>query len=97
MWDVEELEEDAGALARHALALGALVNLLPLHPGGAPALEPTARAEARRFAKLLRDQGVNATLRRSRGLDISAACGQLRTEVDQRRDIPPEEHAGVQQ
>ena len=95
--DVNDSEQDARELARHALALGALVNLLPLHPGGAPGLEPTARAEARRFAKLLRDQGVNATLRRSRGLDISAACGQLRTEVDQQRDVPPEEHAGVEQ
>lgn len=73
---------DAEALARIAAPLGALVNLLPLHPGGAPGLEPTSGAQTRRFARRLRELGVKATLRRSRGLDISAACGQLRVETE---------------
>jgi 23S rRNA (adenine2503-C2)-methyltransferase len=95
--DLNDRDQDAGELARHARAVGALVNLLPLHPGGAPGLEPTAPDAIQRFAQKLRDQGVNTTVRRSRGLDISAACGQLRTEVDQRDGIVPEEHASIEE
>jgi 23S rRNA (adenine2503-C2)-methyltransferase len=70
--------EDARELARLARPLGALVNLLPLHPGGAPDLTPTSRARIAAFAGELRAAGGHATVRRSRGLDIAAACGQLR-------------------
>lgn len=68
---------DADALARHARALGAMVNLLPLHPGGAPDLTPTSANAIRSFANRLKDRGIEAIVRRSRGLDIDAACGQL--------------------
>jgi 23S rRNA (adenine2503-C2)-methyltransferase len=95
--DLNDREQDAGELARRARAVGALVNLLSLHPGGAPGLEPTAPDAMQRFAQRLRDQGITTTVRRSRGLDISAACGQLRTEVDQRDGIVPEEHAGIEE
>jgi len=61
------------------------VNILPLHAGGAPDLTPTTGARIRVFADRLRNQGVEATVRRSRGLDIDAACGQLRVEVEQKR------------
>ena len=37
------------------------------------------------FADRLRNQGIEATVRRSRGLDINAACGQLRVEVERKR------------
>jgi 23S rRNA (adenine2503-C2)-methyltransferase len=74
--------EDAEALARLAAPLGALVNLLPLHPGGAPDLRAVPPAAAQRFAERVRAAGAKVTLRRSRGLDISAACGQLRAESD---------------
>ncbi|MEO8030242.1 MAG: 23S rRNA (adenine(2503)-C(2))-methyltransferase RlmN [Gemmatimonadota bacterium] len=75
-------DQDADALAKLAHRSGALVNLLPLHPGGAPGLTPTAPDRIRKFAARLQNQGVEAVVRRSRGLDISAACGQLRTETD---------------
>lgn len=86
----------ADELAQVAKPLGALVNLLPLHPGGAPDLEPSPRAQMLAFERRLRSHGVAAVLRRSRGLDISAACGQLRVELEARRKVPAEEHAGVQ-
>src|SRR5437773_2183334 len=77
--------EQADQLAQLAQPLGALVNLLPLHPGGAPDLSPSPRAQMLAFERRLRRQGVEAVLRRSRGLDISAACGQLRVELEARR------------
>jgi 23S rRNA (adenine2503-C2)-methyltransferase len=78
---VNDSDADADRLARLARRLGALVNLLPLHPGGAPDLKPTPGPRIRAFAERLRNQGIEATVRRSRGLDINAACGQLITAV----------------
>jgi 23S rRNA (adenine2503-C2)-methyltransferase len=77
--------EDARELARLARPLGALVNLLPLHTGGAPDLVPTSRTRITAFAAEIRATGGHATVRRSRGLDIAAACGQLRVEIEGER------------
>ena len=73
--------ETADQLAKLAKPLEALVNLIPLHPGGAPDLTPSTRAQMLAFERRLKERGVEAVLRRSRGLDISAACGQLRVEA----------------
>src|SRR5207245_11565944 len=81
--------EQADRLAKIAQPLDALVNLLPLHPGGAPDLTPSTRAQMLAFERRLKRRGVEAVLRRSRGLDISAACGQLRVEVDAPLRAPP--------
>jgi 23S rRNA (adenine2503-C2)-methyltransferase len=78
-------DADADRLARLAHRLGAHVNLLPLHPGGAPGLRPTSGNRLRAFADRLRNQGVEAVVRRSRGLDIAAACGQLYVELERKR------------
>ena len=86
----------ADELASLARPLGALVNLLPLHPGGAPDLMPSSRAQMLAFERRLKSRGVEAVLRRSRGLDISAACGQLRVELEARRKVRPQEHARVE-
>ena len=79
---VNDADADADRLARLARRLGALVNILPLHPGGAPDLDPTPADQIRHFAARLRNQGIEATVRRSRGLDIDAACGQLSLKTD---------------
>lgn len=81
---VNDADADADRLARHARRLGALVNILPLHPGGAPDLTPTSSHRIRAFAARLRNQGIEATVRRSRGLDIEAACGQLKAVSGER-------------
>jgi len=82
---VNDRDADADRLAKLARRLGALVNLLPLHPGGAPDLAPTPADRIRAFAARLRNQGIEATVRRSRGLDIDAACGQLRVATERKR------------
>ena len=94
---VNDSLETADHLAKLARPLGALVNLLPLHPGGAPDLAPSPHAQMLAFERRLKRLGVAAVLRRSRGLDISAACGQLRVELGpRRRKVGAEEHAGVE-
>ena len=72
---------DSAALANLALRLRAMVNLLPLHPGEHD-LKPAPPGNIAQFAQELRRAGVNVTVRRSRGLDISAACGQLQAEKE---------------
>ncbi|MGH9002305.1 MAG: 23S rRNA (adenine(2503)-C(2))-methyltransferase RlmN, partial [Acidimicrobiia bacterium] len=75
---VNDSPAQAAALARRLSGLGAHVNLIPLNPTagfGVPASPPE---RINRFAERLRAGGVNATVRRNRGTDIDAACGQLR-------------------
>ena len=91
--------EVADQLAKLARPLEALVNLLPLHPGGAPDLTPSSRAQMLAFERRLKERGVEAVLRRSRGLDISAACGQLRVEVEaraRRGKVGAKQHAHIE-
>lgn len=84
-----DADADADQLAKLAHRLGAHVNLLPLHPGGTPGLTPSSGNRIRAFAERLRNQGVEAVVRRSRGLDIAAACGQLFIAVERRRARQP--------
>jgi len=93
---VNDREEDAAALAKLAKGAGALVNLLPLHPGGAGGLSVSPKRRMHGFAASLRRRGVEAVLRRSRGLDIAAACGQLRIAADG-GEVRAEAHGEVNQ
>lgn len=94
--DRNDAADDARELSQIARTLGAHVNLLPLHPGGAPGLTPSPAGACDRFVALLREAGTNVTVRRSRGLDIAAACGQLRVAVD-RGEVTPQDHRHVEQ
>jgi len=78
-------DADADKLAKLAHQLGAHVNVLPLHPGGAAGLSPASGNRIRAFADRLTHQGVEAVVRRSRGLDIAAACGQLFVEMAKKK------------
>ena len=84
---VNDAVEHALQLGQLAKECGAFVNLIPLHPGGALEFRPTTRDRMVEFARELRRAGVEVAIRKSRGLDIAAACGQLRVERLGRR--PP--------
>src|SRR2546423_7348020 len=72
--------EQATQLAELARECKAFVNLIPLHPGGAGNFTPSAPEQIHWFARRLRAQGIEVAVRKSRGMDIAAACGQLRGE-----------------
>ena len=74
---VNDRPTDAAALAPLARRLHAHVNLIPLNPTPGWPTRGTPPAGVRGFARLLGSLGVNATVRRNRGTDIDAACGQL--------------------
>ncbi|HEX9310282.1 MAG TPA: 23S rRNA (adenine(2503)-C(2))-methyltransferase RlmN [Gemmatimonadaceae bacterium] len=77
--------EQAIELADLAKECRAFVNLIPLHPGGAGDFTASSPQQIHWFARRLRAQGVEVAIRKSRGMDIAAACGQLRVERQRRR------------
>jgi 23S rRNA (adenine2503-C2)-methyltransferase len=94
---VNDSDSDARQLAALARECRAFVNLIPLHPGGAGNFTPTSTAEIHRFAELVRRAGVEVAVRKSRGTDIAAACGQLRVErLGRRSPGRAKEHGDVQ-
>jgi 23S rRNA (adenine2503-C2)-methyltransferase len=74
---VNDRPSDGRELAAVAVPLGAHVNLIPLNPTPGYQVKGTDRSGVRRFRDELLRLGVNATVRRNRGTDIAAACGQL--------------------
>jgi 23S rRNA (adenine2503-C2)-methyltransferase len=74
---VNDRRSDAHELSGLARGLGAHVNLIPLNPTPGYGVAGTPPGRVREFRDLLRALGVNATVRRNRGTDIDAACGQL--------------------
>jgi 23S rRNA (adenine2503-C2)-methyltransferase len=79
--DNEDLARELGELLR-PLGGFAHVNLIPWNPFREGRFIRSEGPDADAFATAVRAAGVNATIRYSKGLDISAACGQLR-ERDQ--------------
>jgi 23S rRNA (adenine2503-C2)-methyltransferase len=78
---VNDMEEQAHILARHARRLGAKVNLIPYNTVEGLEWTRPPRANQERFLSILREHGVVATLRHEKGHDIEAACGQLRLQT----------------
>ena len=77
---VNDRDRDARLLAERsrALPLPAHVNLIPLNPTPGYPVRGTPMRRVKAFRDQLARAGVNATIRRTRGTDIDAACGQLR-------------------
>jgi 23S rRNA (adenine2503-C2)-methyltransferase len=63
------------AVVRHPLSH---VNLIPMNPIDGSSMAPPPRTQALAFQGVLQAAGISTTIRATRGLDIDAACGQLR-------------------
>jgi len=77
---VNDTPEDARRLVRLLHGIRGKVNLLPLNEAAGIPFERPSDERVNRFAKILADHGVTVSVRKSRGRDIRAACGQLITE-----------------
>ncbi len=80
--DVNDDLDQARRLARHAKRLHAKVNLIPYNTVEGLAWNRPDDPHCERFLAILKDAGVQATLRREKGHDINAACGQLRLKEE---------------
>ena len=77
---VNDSDACARQLADLIRGMGAHVNLIPINPVDGSPYSATDAANVQRFQKKLESLGVNATVRRRLGSEISAACGQLRRD-----------------
>jgi 23S rRNA (adenine2503-C2)-methyltransferase len=78
--DVNDTPEDARRLVRLLNGIKGKVNLLPLNEAAGIPFERPSDDRVNRFARILSDHGMTVSVRKSRGRDIRAACGQLITE-----------------
>jgi 23S rRNA (adenine2503-C2)-methyltransferase len=77
---VNDTPEDARRLVKLLNGIRGKVNLLPLNEAAGIPFERPSDDRVNRFARILSDHGVTVSVRKSRGRDIRAACGQLITE-----------------
>ena len=83
--DTNDSDEQAAALVKHARRLNAKVNLIPYNTVEDLPWSRPSRTRQEKFLSILRAQGIAATLRREKGHDIEAACGQLRLQTDREK------------
>jgi 23S rRNA (adenine2503-C2)-methyltransferase len=78
---VNDAPDHARELAALLRSVPSKVNLIPFNPFPGSGFEGTEMERVRRFQKVLIDEGYVATIRKTRGGDIDAACGQLAGQV----------------
>lgn len=82
--DVNDSDETARELGRVLRGLLCHVNIIPLNPTPAePSYERPTETRIQRFAQIVDKSGIPTSVRYSRGVDIAAACGQLRIEHEE--------------
>ena len=81
---VNNTRADALQLARRLRGMQCHVNLIPVNPIRERSFR-SFRKDVERFQRELTGLGINATIRRTLGSDIQAACGQLRRDADQQK------------
>ena len=78
---VNDSPAQARLLAKHARAVSAHVNLIPLNHVEERRFQPSTPEHMKAFIQILEDAGVNVTVRRRLGSDVDASCGQLRRKM----------------
>jgi 23S rRNA (adenine2503-C2)-methyltransferase len=90
---VNDSPADADRLAKLLAGVKSKVNLIPLNPAAGIPFERPSDAAVNRFAQVLAERGLTVSVRKSRGRDIRAACGQLIVEGE--RKSPAQQLATV--
>ncbi len=87
--DQPEHAQQLIALVRHhgGTGISCKLNLIPFNPFPASGLVRSPQQRVQAFAKMLIDAGIVTTVRKTRGEDIDAACGQLAGDVKDRTKV----------
>ncbi len=83
--DVNDSLEDAKGLVKLLKGIPAKINLIPFNPWPGNHYQCSDWAQIERFADFINDAGYASPIRRPRGRDIMAACGQLKSESEKMR------------
>jgi 23S rRNA (adenine2503-C2)-methyltransferase len=84
---VNDLDQHARELIQIARRIHCKFNLIPFNPFSGSGLQRSSAARIREFSQILMDAGIVTTVRKTRGDDIDAACGQLAGEVKDRTKL----------
>jgi 23S rRNA (adenine2503-C2)-methyltransferase len=84
---VNDLDQHAQELIQIARRIHCKFNLIPFNPFPGSGLQRSSALRIREFAQQLMDAGIVTTVRKTRGDDIDAACGQLAGEVKDRTKL----------
>lgn len=84
---VNDSQAHAEALVQISRRVSCKFNLIPFNPFPESGLTRSPRERVMAFARVLQDAGVVTTVRKTRGDDIAAACGQLAGEVQDRTNV----------
>ena len=82
--ELVRLVQGQAAASRDLGRISCKLNLIPFNPFPASGLQRSPRERVQAFAQVLQDAGIVTTIRKTRGDDIDAACGQLAGEVQDR-------------
>jgi 23S rRNA (adenine2503-C2)-methyltransferase len=74
---INDTPGDANAVVRLLKGQLAHINLIPMNPVAHTPWKPSPASRVEAFAAITRAGGLGTTVRRNRGVDIGAACGQL--------------------
>jgi 23S rRNA (adenine2503-C2)-methyltransferase len=101
---INDTREDAAELSRLLSGHLAHVNLIPMNPVAHTPWQPSPPDRTEAFAAVIRSAGLRTTVRRNRGIEIGAACGQLAADqagqpspsaVSRRRDLLVQQSAAA--
>ena len=79
---VNDSDQDAQALIKLVKGIPTLMNLIPFNPFAGSGYKTSPANRVQRFNKILADAGITTVVRRTRGDDIDAACGQLVGKIE---------------
>jgi 23S rRNA (adenine2503-C2)-methyltransferase len=82
---VNDTDADARELVRLLDGIHAKVNLIPWNPWPGAKYETSSRNRQHAFAKIVNDAGYSSPIRATRGEDIMAACGQLKSDSERKK------------
>jgi 23S rRNA (adenine2503-C2)-methyltransferase len=83
--DINDSEEDANNLIKLIKGIPSKINLIPFNPWPGSFFETSSQNKIDNFAKILMDAGFASPIRKPRGQDIYAACGQLKSDTEKIR------------
>ena len=83
--DINDTEKDAKNLIKLIRGIPSKINLIPFNPWPGSFFKTSTKKNIDTFAKVIMEAGFASPIRKPRGQDIYAACGQLKSDTEKLR------------